>query len=417
MRVLHLIHQFYPEYVGGSEHYTRSVAAALNTSGHAAAVFHRAAGRGQGWLRSEAAGVPVYRAWHGSMSPARRFAAGFGDGALARAWAEAVADFRPDVVHWQHSMGLPTALAGQLTAAGIPYVVTLLDYYTFCAAANRLTVYSGRPCAGPRGYLNCTRCAVARAGTPAAWATAPALTPALVWRSQRLRGVLAGAAAVLGPSRSVIEWYSEHGFPAERMELLPLPVDKPPAPMAPHMPVNRPLRFLYIGGLAYNKGVHTLLQAFAPLAGQAELWIGGDEGFDPAYSRQLRAQAVEGVRFLGRLERPEVWARLAECDVVLTPSLFYETYCLVAHEAQAACRPVLAARRGALMEAVEHGRNGLLLEPEDAAAWREAMARFVAEPELATEMGRRARRPMMLDEHMARLEQVYAAACAARGAA
>jgi glycosyltransferase involved in cell wall biosynthesis len=58
---------------------------------------------------------------------------------------------------------------------------------------------------------------------------------------------------------------------------------------------------------------------------------------------------------------------LGDVDLVIVPSIEYETYSLVAHEAMARGIPVVASRVGALPEAIRHGENGLLFEPGSAA--------------------------------------------------
>ncbi len=41
LRILHLVHQYLPDYVGGTELYTRWLAAGLSRRGHQATIFYR----------------------------------------------------------------------------------------------------------------------------------------------------------------------------------------------------------------------------------------------------------------------------------------------------------------------------------------------------------------------------------------
>ncbi len=166
-------------------------------------------------------------------------------------------------------------------------------------------------------------------------------------------------------------------------------------------------RFAYFGGLAWQKGVHVLIEAFNRLPDGSELWIAGDESADPAYTNSLRASAGPGVRFLGALSMAQVWDTLGQVDVVVIPSLWYETFSLIAHEAFAAGRPVAASRLGALAEVVHDGVDGLMVTPGDVAAWHRALQRLSEAPELRAKLCAGIRPPLTLQEHTTRLEAIY----------
>ena len=167
------------------------------------------------------------------------------------------------------------------------------------------------------------------------------------------------------------------------------------------------MRFLYVGGLSFQKGIHTLVEAFAGVRGAAELWIVGDETFDPAYVTRLRALATPLVRFLGRLARPEVWQALVDADVVVVPSLWYETFSFLVSEGFIAGKPVLASNLGPLADRVRDDMDGLLLPPGDVAAWREAMQHLVDTPDDLARLRQNVRAPLSLEEHRAALESLY----------
>ena len=61
-------------------------------------------------------------------------------------------------------------------------------------------------------------------------------------------------------------------------------------------------------------------------------------------------------------------------------------------EAQARGRPVVASRTGGIPDLVEHGRNGILVDPEDPEALADALVRILRDPEYAARLGEAARR-------------------------
>ena len=171
--------------------------------------------------------------------------------------------------------------------------------------------------------------------------------------------------------------------------------------------LNGSVRFAYIGGLSWQKGVHILVESFEGVRGARELWIAGDESFDADYVARIRAKAATGVRFLGRLTREEVWETLTQVDIVVIPTLWYETFSFIVSEAFAAGVPVVASRLGPLADRVRDGVDGLLVSPGDIAAWQSALQRLVDEPHLLARLRANVRPPMTLDEHVDRIEALY----------
>lgn len=408
MRILYLVHQYIPEYVGGTELYTHWVAYALNQRGHQVTVFYRRSAEGVGQRHHVEEGVHVWAAWAGSPSPTRRFLATFGNLSLVHVFERVLEEAHPDLIHVQHLMGLPVALVHSIQRRGLPFVVTLHDYWWACANANLLTNYSQQICNGPRAYLNCARCALARAGYSRLWPVLLPVAGLLAWRNHLLAQALEAASGLVAPTEFVHRWYTAHGAPAERLQVISPGLERVTATPRRTQRSGGPVRFAYIGGLSWQKGVHVLVEAFNGMRGMGELWIAGDESCAPAYVARLRAQATPSIRFLGRLTREEVWETLAQVDVVAVPSLCYESFSFVVSEAFAAGVPVVASRLGPLADRVRDGVDGLLVPPGDVAAWRAALQRLVDEPDLLAHLRVNVRPPMALDEHVDRIEALYA---------
>ena len=254
--------------------------------------------------------------------------------------------------------------------------------------------------------MNCTRCAVARNGSAVGWLAAPVLWPALARRTILLRAQLQDAAALLAPSQFVADWYATHGIAGSSLHTLLWGVAPPAGDLPPWQP-QPGLRLLYVGGIAPNKGVHVVLRALANVRGAVTIDIAGDVTQHPDYVAELHQLADDRVHFLGRLDRPQVWQALATADVVVVPSLWHETFCLVAHEARLAGAPVLASRMGALQEAVRDDVDGLLLPPGDSAAWAAAVQRLVDQPAVLTAWRRQVRPPLPFAAHVAQVAHLY----------
>lgn len=407
MRVLHVTHQYYPEHVGGVELYTRGLAKVQVARGYHVAVFSRFAADGAGCVLHSEMGVDVWRAWDGVWTSTRRFLSTFYSPRLLQSFVSVLDEFQPDIVHVQHLMGLPIAIIGALMKRRIPYIITLHDFWWYCANAQLLTNYSKELCPGPQAtFHNCARCALARAGIDGrVWAYG--LAPLMAWRNHQLTRALHAAAALVASTPFVMQWYATHKTPSEKLHLLRLGT-----PLSETLPTRQRdadgrVRFLYVGSLSFQKGIHIVLEAFHGLLGEVELWIAGDEYADPAYTALLRGMAGPNVRFLGRLTREAVWSALVDADVVVVPSLWYETFSLLITEAFVARKPVLTSRIGALADRVNDGVDGVLLPPGDVAAWRRAMQELVDAPDRIETLRSGIDAQLSMDEHFEYLDKIY----------
>jgi glycogen synthase len=198
--------------------------------------------------------------------------------------------------------------------------------------------------------------------------------------------LLPAADAVIALSPSTARLLRSDGIPAGRVHVIPPGYD--PALFAaaaadPFTGLPRP-RIAYLGRLAPQKDVGTLLEAFARLPAAAQLLVVGDGPDRPALQR--RAQRFGSrVHFTGFVPHVRVPAVLAHVDLLVLPSL-YEDLSSALIEAMAAGLPVVATRVGGTADLVHDGVNGLLVAPRDPAALAAAIGRVLADPAAAARL-------------------------------
>ncbi|MGD8516831.1 MAG: glycosyltransferase family 4 protein [Anaerolineae bacterium] len=415
MRILLVSHKYPPYAMGGVEVYTRNLAQALHPQ-HEIAVFFRH-DDDSGPLFAETddrdGGIFKRRVSYNptglGASVAGQFFETFLNRHIEDSFTRLLSQFQPDLVHVQHVMALSARLITLARQAGLPVVLTLHDYWFICSNS-QLIWPDAQPCRGKAAGMNCVRCAAAaRFPSRLVGPLRPALAPLFVYRDRVVDKAARQANHFVSPSRFLIDKYIAAGFPPDRFLFLEngLPLHR--IRQFRWRPSDGPLRVTFLGSLAWQKGVHILAEAYRGLPpGTARLQIWGNPHVFPQYAQQLRQILPNPAAELkGPIANEHVGEVLADSDVMVVPSVWYENSPVVIQEARAAGLPVVVSGHGALAEKVQHGVNGLHFPPGDATALRRILARLAGDADLLAKLRQNIPAPMDMSEHAQRLEILY----------
>jgi glycosyltransferase involved in cell wall biosynthesis len=154
-----------------------------------------------------------------------------------------------------------------------------------------------------------------------------------------------------------------------------------------------PYDFVYLGRMVSEKGVDTLIQAFARVVEQSQgrprLLLIGD-GDRMAQMQQLsRSLGLEDdVHFAGRQSGQALVDWVGQGAIGVVPSAWEEPMGGVAIELMAAGRGLIVSERGGLAECA--GDAGLRFPNGDVQALANTMLRLLAEPQLRHTLSQRA---------------------------
>lgn len=446
MRILHALNSFPPRSRAGSENYVEALALEQKKR-HDVSILYREddLDRLEYEARSEEwRGMPVHVV-NRTFRDVQDFRETYASAPLAEAVRARLEAWRPHVVHFHHVSCLSTTSIEAAHDLGIAVVFTLHDYWLTCPRGQRVRRDLSL-CEKPT-EVDCVDCMAAQlrirggyARTRELWQRTKRLPKARLARSiyQRIasrpfqdeqaaieqirartahvHSVAKSVGRFVSPSRWLRDAFVADGFPADRIRVLDNGYDRSAwqdAAVRRPRPSGSPLRLAYLGTWIPTKGVDILIEAVRDLgADEVTLDVHGFavpyEGAED-YESRLRDRAADQpqIRLHGRYDPGDVPGLLANTDVLVVPSTWYENSPLTVHEAFLSGVPVIASDHGGLREFVRHGENGLTFPPGDVAALRALILDLSRDPSKLDGLRVDTRDVMSIDDHAAALDSIY----------
>jgi glycosyltransferase involved in cell wall biosynthesis len=374
---------------GGMERYFETLRDGLRAAGHDARLLTSTAGTAAG-------GTADYRALGSNSTTAQAFLQVVNPFAVAGVRA-AVRDLRPELalvgMVEQHLSPAVLSVLGS-----VPTLLSVGDYKPVCPIHSKL-LPSDDICEVPAGLVCWRGGCVGLAH----------------WLRDRPRYALFRFGIARADRVLACSAWLQHSLAAAgiRAEAIVLPSPRP-SPDYVRAPTATP-RFVFVGRLSREKGVASLIRAFArarEAVPAAELRIVGDGDERPSLE-QLSASLGQSasISFRGSLPLAGVERELAPAWASVVPSLWAEPLGLVAVEAIVRGVPVIASSSGGLAEVVERGRTGLLFPNRDETALARclediATGRAFPERALPADVVREVAARHGIERHVARLETI-----------
>jgi glycosyltransferase involved in cell wall biosynthesis len=177
-----------------------------------------------------------------------------------------------------------------------------------------------------------------------------------------------------------------NGFSEDQVEVLPpipMGLEQDPSPFEDEPSV------LFVGQVIRGKGVDLLLRALAEVRQPFQALIIGTGNHMEICVELARELKLGGqVSFLGWVSHDRIGDYFRRARVVAVPSRWPEPFGMVGLEAMWASRPVVAFAVGGIPDWLADGENGLAVAEQDYKQYGQAIEQLLADPELATRMGR-----------------------------
>lgn len=380
MKIIYLVHQFYPEFQAGTEKFIFNCAYMSQLNGNKVKVItysfledSKFSGKLNDILYREYSyeGIPVFALKQKIQPIDLNYSL---DGSIYYDFAKKILiKESPDIIHVGHSMRVhPFIMAAR--DLNIPYIITLTDFFLICPkvilAPNQYSL-----CSGPNKGNECFKlCNEFNKNY-------------IIDRLQQGENILNFASSIFSPSKFLANIFNNE-YKHLQIKIIGHGIDyKQIITNNREYSCGSKLTFGYAGTLIFHKGVHLLINAFNQISNSnLELKIYGSG--EKKYVSELKALSKNDDRilFMGTF-KPEMLGGVYKLiDVMVIPSMCYETYQFVLHEALASNIPVICSDLGDLTKKINDGFNGLKFIPGDTNDLSLKINMMANEPELMNRM-------------------------------
>ncbi len=371
-----MLAQTYSPVVGGEERLVEDLSGQLARRGHevSVATLRQPIGEppqsGDSGVRVHQLGSSVHSIPGVPVLDEARYAAPLPDPKTTAELRRLVRRERPDVVHahnWLVNSFLPLA-----RGSAAPLVLSLHDYGLVCPT--KRLFYKGAVCSGP-APLKCLGHAFEYYGAGKGTMVALGTRLSEPWVRRRVDLFLSISSAVEelcrveaeGPHRIIPDFVGDlPAAPADAAGRLSMLPDEP--------------FILYFGDVAEDKGAGNLIAAYRELDDPPPLVLIGRRKLDGL-------EGEPGIIAPGRLPHALAVEALRRSLFSVAPSIWAEPFGIVALEAAAAGKPIVASDIGGLRDIVADGETGLLVAAGDREALRAALQRMLADGAMRARMG------------------------------
>lgn len=217
-------------------------------------------------------------------------------------------------------------------------------------------------------------------------------------------------------SQAMITCALQNGYRKEQIELLPnfTTTYELNEVMERNKRFNQPDKnvIVFVGRASYEKGIEYLLQAVYLLKIPFNLYLvtGGPEVVN-IYEKVKELKLEDKVEILGPLSYEKTRDYYNMADLIVVPSVWIESFCLVGIEAMANAKPVVAFKTGGIPDWLVDGETGFLAELKNVNDLAEKMKRLLTDKKLANKYGlkgyERVKEKYSKDVYLPKLMKIY----------
>ena len=370
MKILYSIHQFFPKYYTGTEKYLFNLATMMQKLGHEVRVITYDPGIPKKQQTEELQlnnyifqGIPVTSLKCKNENDYTSF--DLTNNTVKQYFSNLFQQEKPDIFHITHPMRMTSAFwaAKELN---LKTVITLTDYWLMCGKGILLR-NDDSPCLSPKDGLNCKK-----------YCYKQLPFKQLESRVEEARRIFKKADALIASAKYLVELFKYNKYDVSRLKLIRHGFNY----FDNFTPINsKPKKYFSIvstGSLLPHKGAHLLIEAFKKIKNKTnlQLKIYGTTYGNASYMKFLEKLKDDDKRisFEGAYSVKDTAAIHQDADLIVQPSLWFETYPLVCVAALVYGVPIVVPDLTGASELVQHGQNGFIFKFGDANSLAEQLS-------------------------------------------
>jgi len=154
----------------------------------------------------------------------------------------------------------------------------------------------------------------------------------------------------------------------------------------------------FVGSLSPRQGLFQLLEAVKDMREEIKILIVGEGRLKERIMRRIQELSLsKKVILTGEIDHEEIPRYLSLMDIAILPDISIYSSPIKLFEYMACGKPIIAPRKGQIARILTPGKEGVLINPDRTEEIRESILYLLQNPEIAREMGVKAREKVLKD--------------------
>lgn len=403
MRILFIVHQFFPKWYTGTERFVLNLAKQLQKMGHYVEVLtygfedldEFSFQNGVMVKRYKYQDISVISVRHYEIPNNDSFVLDIYTAELEPMLNDIIKKGKYDVIHVAHPLRLASAIKVS-ARAGIPIVLTLTDFWLICPRVISVTS-KGELCRNSEGGIRCIHDCFG-----------DSYKNKLINRRFAISDIIKNTDCMVAATNSLKQIFEEN-YPELTLSLVRFGEDY--SDVVPNLRKYSKDSLITLGFLSTLqplKGAHILLEAFKKAnSDNIRIKVYGHHFYNEEYYKNLTKNYEDIVEFCGEYRYEDMPIILNDIDMIVIPSLWWENSPLVLLRALAHNVPAIVSDLGGMTEIIKDGENGFVFEAGNVESLAEILEKLGRDPTILNEMKANNRHPPRIEEEAFEYELIY----------